>query len=134
MRLPTAPFAVLIAMLGCILAPVRASGAADLPPAALAEIHYLLATVGASGCEFFRNGTWHDAHQAQTHLSEKYQSLLDRGRLRTAEDFIELAATRSSLTAQPYAVRCAGQAPVSSNSWLTGQLRRYRDTAGTPHV
>jgi Family of unknown function (DUF5329) len=137
MRSRIGALAAAIAILACIVAPTGASAMADPPPAsspAVAEIKYLLAAVGASGCEFFRNGTWHDAHQAQAHLSEKYQWLRGRDRIRTAEDFIELAATRSSLSGQAYAVRCAGLEPVSSNDWLTEQLHRYRDAAGTPRT
>jgi hypothetical protein len=57
-----------------------------------------------------------------------------RDRIRTAEDFIELAATRSGSSGREYAVRCAGEAPVSSNRWLTEQLRRYRSVPGTPRA
>jgi hypothetical protein len=104
------------------------------PPPAVAEINLLLIAIGTSGCEFLRNGTWHDAHEAQAHLSKKYQWLLGRGRIRTAEDFIELAATRSTLSGQAYAARCAGKPSVSSNSWLAEQLRRHRDAAGAPRA
>jgi len=107
------------------------AGPALAPPApAGTEINFLLSAIGTSGCEFNRNGSWHDAHQAQDHLNEKYQWLLARNRVKTAEDFIEMAATRSSLSGKEYAVRCAGEAPVSSKNWLTEQLRRYRDAAG----
>lgn len=104
------------------------------PPPVVAEINFLLAALGNSGCEYFRNGAWYSARQAQAHLDGKYQWLVARDRVRTAEDFIELAATRSSVSGRAYAVRCAGEEPVSSNSWLAGQLRRYRDAPGTPHA
>ena len=134
MRSRAAPRAAAIVILACMVALTPAIGRAAPPlappPAAAAEINFLLSAMGTSGCEFYRNGTWHDAHQAQAHLNEKYQWLLARNRVKTAEDFIELAATRSSLSGKEYAVRCAGEAPVSSKNWLTEQLRRYRDAAG----
>jgi hypothetical protein len=136
MRLLAGPLATCL-LLGCTMTLAGAPAMADpppSPPAAEAEINFLLSAVGASGCEFFRNGTWHDAQQAQAHLRKKYLWLVDRNRIKTAEDFIELAATRSSLSGQAYAVRCPGEAPVSSNQWLTAQLRRHRDAAGAPRA
>jgi hypothetical protein len=122
---------VAVAVFIGILALVPAARLAAAPqPAATAEIDYLLAAMGNSGCEFFRNGDWSDAHKAQAHLGKKYQWLLARDRVTTAEEFIELAGTRSSLSGQAYAVRCPGAAPVSSGSWLTERLHRYRDAHG----
>ena len=137
MRSRAGPWATAVVILGCLMALTPATGMAGpplAPPSAVAEINFLLSAIGASGCDFYRNGTWHDAHQAQAHLTEKYQWLVGRDRIRTAEDFIELAATRSSLSGKEYAVRCAGEAPVSSNSWLSEQLRRYRDAPGAPRA
>jgi Family of unknown function (DUF5329) len=99
-------------------------------PAAAAEIDFLLAAIGDSRCEFFRNGDWHDASHAQAHVREKYRLLVARDRVRTAEEFIELAATRSSLSGRAYAIRCPGEATVSSSSWLQEKLHRYRDAHG----
>jgi hypothetical protein len=137
MRSQVGPLAAAVAFLTGIMALAPATGRADsllVPPPAVVEINFLLTVLGASGCEFFRNGTWYDAHQAQAHLNNKYQWLVARDRVRSAEDFIDKAATRSSLSGQAYAVRCGGEAPVSSNSWLVEQLRRYREAAGTPHT
>jgi Family of unknown function (DUF5329) len=131
------PLLAAIVILSCIMALAPAAGMAGpplAPPAAVAEINFLLAAIGASGCDFYRNGTWYDAQQAQAHLSTKYQWLVARDRIRTTEDFIELAATRSSLSGQAYAVRCAGEGPISSNSWMTKQLRRFRDARGAPRT
>jgi len=47
-------------------------------------------------------------------------------RINTAEDFIDQAATRSSLSGQPYQVRCSGDAAMTSNQWLRDVLARYR--------
>lgn len=136
MRLPAGRWAACM-VLACTVARASAPGMADpvpSPPAAEAEINFLLTAVGTSGCEFLRNGTWHDAQQAQAHLSKKYQWLRARDRIKTAEDFIELAASRSSLSGEPYAVRCAGAEPVSSSAWLSEQLRRYRAAPGAPRT
>jgi hypothetical protein len=102
------------------------------PPDAKVEIDYLLAHVGASGCEFYRNGSWYDGPRAQAHLRAKYDYLAARNLVRSAEDFIDKAATKSSLSGQPYQIRCAGYAAVASSQWLRDALARYRDQTGGP--
>jgi hypothetical protein len=95
----------------------------------VAEISYLLNSMGASGCEFYRNGSWYDSQTAQAHLQGKYARLVSMNRIKTAEDFIDQAATRSSLSGKEYAVRCGQEASISSSSWMYGQLLRYREAA-----
>jgi uncharacterized protein DUF5329 len=90
------------------------------------EINFLLGYIGGSGCEFYRNGTWHDAQAAQAHLKDKYRYLIARGLVATAEDFIEKAATKSSFTGEPYQVRCNGGASVTTQIWLRKELARFR--------
>lgn len=46
-------------------------------------------------------------------------------RLATAEDFIQITATESSVTGKPYVVRCDGE-DLPSAQWLQGELIRYR--------
>lgn len=117
-------------MLGLVLGLVPAPRAlGETPAVALTEINYLLTFMGASGCEFYRNGSWYDSRTAQAHLRDKYVWLAARDRIKTAEDFIEQAATRSILSGEPYAVRCGPAAPISSNRWLHEQLGRYRAAA-----
>jgi hypothetical protein len=72
------------------------------PPAAQIEINHLLGLIQQSGCEFYRNGTWYDAQQARAHLRTKYDMLAADGQIKTAEDFIEKAASTSSMSGQPY--------------------------------
>jgi hypothetical protein len=100
-----------------------------VPMTAQTEINYLLGFVESSGCEFYRNGSWYDSKGAQMHLRHKYEMLAAREQINTAEDFIEKAATKSSLSGQPYQVRCRGHDAVSSNPWLRDVLARYRAKA-----
>jgi hypothetical protein len=110
-------------LLGLALAPVARAA----PPAvAQTEINYLLRSIESSACEFFRNGSWYDAKKAAAHLRDKYEILATRDRIQTAEDFIEQAATKSSLSGQPYQVRCSGDKAVTTNQWLRDLLARYR--------
>lgn len=103
---------------------LRASSA-EIAPAARAEIERLLSFVEGSGCEFYRNGTWHKARAARSHLERKYRYLLERGLVRSAEDFIERAASSSSASGEPYRVRCGGRTRASAE-WLAEELSRHR--------
>ena len=101
------------------------------PPAiAQTEINYLLGFIERSGCMFYRNGSWYDARQAQAHLRSKYDALAAMGRIVTAEDFIEQAATKSSLSGEAYAIRCNSDPAVTTHQWLRDALARYRLAAG----
>jgi Family of unknown function (DUF5329) len=121
----------LLAVLGLVLGLAPAAGARAAPPAgAQTEINYLLGSMENSACEFFRNGSWHDARTAAAHLRDKFEILAREDRIKTAEDFIELAATKSSLSGLPYQVRCGGEEAVTSNEWLRQLLARYRAHAG----
>lgn len=110
---------------------VAAVPAAPLSPTARTEIDGLMSRLEASACEFNRNGSWHTAPQAKSHLLIKLKYFEDRGAVSSAEQFIELAASKSSITGQPYLVKCAGAAPVPSSAWLLSQLELMRLAAGT---
>jgi hypothetical protein len=97
-------------------------------PAAKAEIDYLLSAVASSKCEFYRNGSWYDAKSAADHLTTKYKYLAARDLVQSAEEFIEKAATRSSLSGRDYAIRCGDGAAVASSRWLLVLLVRYRES------
>ena len=86
-------------LLACTV--VAAVTAAPLSPAARTEIAGLMSRLEASGCEFNRNGTWHTAAEAKSHLLSKLKYLQDRGAVQTTEQYIELAAYCSSMTVQP---------------------------------
>lgn len=100
-------------------------------PKARQEIDALIAALSVSKCEFQRNGRWHDAADARSHLQRKYDYLLKKNLADTAEQFIERAASESSMSGREYRVRCPGQAEQSSASWFQAQLRRLRGS-GAP--
>ncbi|MGC3984437.1 MAG: DUF5329 domain-containing protein [Pseudorhodoferax sp.] len=97
------------------------------PPAPVqAEIDASLAGLQASGCEFQRNGRWHAAAEAVAHMQKKRGYLEGRDAIRSTDDFIGLAASESSLSGQPYRVRCAGAEPIDSRAWLQQRLQELR--------
>lgn len=100
--------------------------AAESTPATKLEIDHLFSYLKASGCQFFRNGTWYGANEAVAHLTRKYQYLLDKGQVPSAEAFIERAASESSMSGQAYRVRCGSNPAVKSADWFSAELTRYR--------
>lgn len=89
------------------------------------EIGHLLDAVARSSCAFIRNGTAYPAAEAKAHLERKYSYLRDR--VKTAEDFIEHVASRSSTSGRPYLVRCQPGQDRQSAEWFRGELQTFRD-------
>lgn len=112
-----------ILILGFLLAP---AARAEPPANVQNEVNFLLGYVDGAGCEFYRNGSWYDSKAAQAHLRDKYKYLMARNLINTTEDFIARAATESSFSGQPYAVRCNGGATITSSQWLRDELARLR--------
>lgn len=123
---PTA-LKVSLAFLACALAPAAVAG--EQETAASKEISHLLSRLGASGCQFNRNGTWYPPARAVEHLNTKYEYLARRNLVPTAEAFIERAASESSMSGKPYLVQCGGSPETPSADWLREALRRYRENA-----
>jgi hypothetical protein len=99
---------------------------AEVPSAARVEIDHLVAYVAGSGCEFYRNGSWYDSKKGAEHLQMKLDYLSARNMIQAAGDFIDKAATQSSMSSLAYQVRCAGGEPVTSAKWLNDELARFR--------
>ena len=96
------------------------------------EIDALLARLEASGCRFGRNDEWHAGADAKAHLLRKLEYIEKQGTLASTEQFIDVAATKSSVSGAPYTVQCGDAAPMPSRTWLTSQLEAMRATRGTP--
>jgi hypothetical protein len=89
-----------------------------------AEIDHLLAFIDASDCTFIRNGKSHENKEAGDHIRRKYGHI--KNRVKTTEDFIRYAATKSSMSGQPYEVICNGK-KMATAEWLTRELHRFRN-------
>jgi len=121
---PIAGIALLLAAGACFAAPT--------PAPVRAEIDALLARLVASGCQFGRNDTWYVGAEARAHLLRKLEYVEKYGTLATTEQFIEVAATKSSVTGAHYVVKCGDAAPVQSAAWLQGQLGILRGSPARP--
>jgi hypothetical protein len=104
------------------------SSAALAEPSAITqrEIEHLLGYIEESGCAFYRNGIRYESKTAQAHLRRKYEYLTALRVIDATEDFIAKAATKSSVSGQPYEVSCGGHVPTSSNQWLSDVLAQFR--------
>ena len=101
-------------------------GAESFEPKYQEEVRYLLNYLGASNCQFYRNGEWHGPEKAKEHLNKKYRYLLKKSLIHNTEQFIALGATESSTSGESYQVRCGSGAAVPSSQWLSNELARYR--------
>ena len=77
-----------------------------------------------TGMTFVRNGDVHTSAEAAAHMQAKYAYFKDK--ITTAEDFIELCASRSAMTGKSYWVKLGDAAPVEANTFLTKELRAVR--------
>jgi hypothetical protein len=88
-------------------------------------INYLLSFVENSECIFIRNDNEHTAKAAAAHMKRKYEHF--EGEIRTPEDFIRLAATKSLITGKPYLVKFKTGKVIKSETWLSQALEMYRE-------
>jgi hypothetical protein len=115
---------VYVCLFATLLLP--SADAASTDDALLRTINHLLTYVEASNCVFIRNGKDYNSKEAAKHIKTKYDSVMFD--IKTPEEFIERAASKSMLSGEPYFVRCVDQSPVPSADWLTKELSNYRMT------
>lgn len=100
--------------------------AADVGIGTQKEVEHLFDYLKQSNCQFERNGSWFGTDKAAQHIDKKYQYLLKKKAIRSAEDFIDHAASRSSTTEQPYRVDCGKKAVVETAVWFRADLDAFR--------
>lgn len=87
-----------------------------------AKIQYLITSVDSlEGAKFIRNGHEYDAGAASNHLRLKLKTAGDK--VKTAEDFINLCASKSSMTGEPYFIRFADGTTVKSEIFFRDKLK-----------
>jgi hypothetical protein len=112
-----------------LAATLHGAAVAAPEPKAQAEIAHLLDYVATPGCQFNRNGSWHEGAEARAHLKKKYDYLVKRDLVTNAESFIDRAASESSMSGKDYLVKCGGGKPVASATYLKEELARFRTRA-----
>jgi hypothetical protein len=87
-----------------------------------AKIRHLITAVETlEGAQFLRNGRAYDARAAADHLRLKLKTA--GGRVKTADDFIRLCGSRSSLSGEKYRIRFADGTTVDSEAFFRDRLR-----------
>jgi Family of unknown function (DUF5329) len=111
----------LLSLISCVLA--TAGVHADVTPASEAQrIEYLIHSVEElSNAKFIRNGYAYDAQAAADHLRLKLRAA--GARCNTADDFIRVCGSRSSVSGQPYQIRFADGTLSTSEAFLRAKLK-----------
>jgi len=87
------------------------------------EIAHLIDFVRHSPCIFIRNGSEYAGGEAADHIRAKYDHFKDE--IKTVEDFIARAASKSLLSGKPYEVRCDGKT-IPAADWIRAEDAAYR--------
>ncbi|UCE63419.1 MAG: DUF5329 family protein [Nitrospirota bacterium] len=93
------------------------------------EINHLLQFVKHTVCQYERNGQLHSGKEAVEHIKKKYYYFKDD--IDSTEKFIELSATKSTLSGKFYFVHCPNRPPLKSQDWLLEELNHYRKEVGS---
>ena len=75
------------------------------------------------GAVFIRNGSEYKAADAQHHLRQKLNYVGER--VKTAEDFIRICASESSLSHRPYEIRLGDGRTVKTAAFFAEQLKEF---------
>jgi hypothetical protein len=103
------------------------SYAADSKDTMEKEIQHLFDYLKNSDCEFNRNGKWYNTEEAVKHINKKYQYLIKKGLINSTEQFIDQAASESSMSGKSYMVKCGESEPIKSSVWFKRELTRFRE-------
>jgi hypothetical protein len=106
------------------LAGVYALALADVPAEQRGEVEHLLKFLRGSDCRMTRNGKAHNGEEAARYVQRKYDHF--RNEISSTEDFIELAASQSTISGKSYQVQCPGEPNRPSRDWLLQELGAFR--------
>ncbi|VAW58332.1 hypothetical protein MNBD_GAMMA08-2665 [hydrothermal vent metagenome] len=101
------------------------SAQADVPKNQAKEVSHLLQFVKNSQCKINRNGAEHSGDKSYKHIENKYDYFRDD--IKSTEDFIKYAATKSTMSGSYYEVTCPNKKTIKSRDWLLQELKRFRD-------
>lgn len=116
---------VFVAGLGLALCLLLTAGPARSEPNQGVDqaIRHLISYVSESGLTFIRNAREYTPGEAAGHMTKKYHHF--RNDIETPEDFIELCASRSLLSGEPYLVVAEQGEPLRTGDWLRTELAAY---------
>ena len=92
------------------------------------RIDYLIVSVETlNGAKFVRNGKEYDGKKAASHLRLKLKNTADR--VQSAEDFIQICASKSYLSGKPYLIVFPDGKTMTSEEFFRQKLKGYKPTA-----
>lgn len=86
------------------------------------KIEKLIAYVEKSDALFIRNGTEYSAKDAAEHLRMKRKKA--GSKVKTAKDFIDLIASKSYMSGEPYKMKFKSGAIINTRDMLYNELRK----------
>jgi hypothetical protein len=90
------------------------------------KIEFLISSVeNSKGVKFIRNGSEYNGKEAADHLRMKLQNVLV---VETADDFIRLCASQSSISGKPYMIRFSDGKTIKSEKYFREKLKEYNST------
>ena len=92
-----------------------------------ATIRHLINHVAGSDMRFVRNDSEYTPEEAASHMQKKYRHFRDD--IDTLEDFIELCASKSLLSGEPYRVIDPKGNERNTSDWLRNELAIYQARA-----
>lgn len=88
------------------------------------KIQYLISAIESlHNAQFIRNGLAYDSKSAAEHLRSKLR--IAGSRVTTADDFIRLCASASSVSGTPYQIRFGDGRTVTSEAYLRQKLEAF---------
>ena len=88
------------------------------------KIDFLISSVeNLKGAKFIRNGLEYNGQEAAKHLRMKLQSAVV---VQTADDFIRLCASKSSLSGKPYMIRLPDGKTIKSEEYFREKIKEYK--------
>jgi hypothetical protein len=103
------------------------TAAAAPNPVEARKIEHLIAAVEQlQNAKFIRNGTAYDARKAADHLRLKLREAGER--VASAEDFIRLCGSRSSVSGKPYEIVFDDGKRMTSEAFLSARLKELQSS------
>ena len=113
--------AAVVRLLVCAVVSAATAAAAPAELSETEKIEALIKAVeGLKDATFVRNDVEYDAKDAAAHMRRKWEAGKDR--IKTARDFIALAASKSSTSGKPYLIRFKDGKELESAKFLTEKL------------
>jgi hypothetical protein len=104
---------------------------AKTPLSETQKIEFLITSIeNLKGAVFIRNGSEYSAEQAAHHLRMKWDSA--GSKVKTAQDFIERCASKSSMSGEKYQIRFANGKIEYSQDYFNEQLAKISPPAPQP--